>query len=84
MNHTVIDQNGHTHVYYDEDLTFKHKLDGPSLILKDGTSVWYGHGKIHNDKGPAVIDSTGHKTWWLNGKQVSSSEFKRQTHSSRI
>lgn len=77
--YTVTDNNGHTHVYCDDSLTIKHNESGPALILKDGTKVWYRNGKIHRDDGPAIEDSTGLRSWYLNGRQLSQSEFNRQT-----
>lgn len=31
-----------------------HKIDGPSIIYRDGSYVWYLDGKLHREGGPAI------------------------------
>lgn len=39
------------------------------VILKDGTQRWLNSkGQLHRTEGPAVIDKTGFKSWWVNDK----------------
>lgn len=81
---TVVDMNGHTHVYFDDTYSMKHNTDGPALILKDGTKVWYKYGKIHRDDGPAIVDATGWMKWYLNGQPLSYDEFVKVVNQNNV
>ena len=37
-------------------------------IKPDGRKEWHKHGKLHREKGPAVIYPNGTKYWFINGK----------------
>ena len=39
----------------DDNLELHSFNDEPAIIMSDGTMVWYKHGKIHRESGPAVI-----------------------------
>ena len=41
--------------------------DEPAIIYKNGTLVWYKKGKIHREKGPAVIYANGDTEYFLSG-----------------
>lgn len=51
-----------------------HRLDGPAIENPDGSFVWYKHGLIHREDGPAVrlvfIDGRIEEQFWYNGTQV--------------
>lgn len=44
-----------------------HRIDGPAVILKDGSACWYSNGVKHRIKGPAVELADGSKYWYFNG-----------------
>ena len=57
-------------VFLDEEGRL-HCLDGPAHIYRNGTVLYYRHGKMHRDGGePAVICADGHIEYWVNGKFV--------------
>jgi hypothetical protein len=37
---------------------------------EDGSIEYYKNGRLHNEKGPAVIKKDGKQEYWLNGRQV--------------
>ena len=45
-----------------------HRINGPSLIYKNGNKYWYVNGKQHRLDGPAVILNSGDKVWYKNGE----------------
>jgi len=54
----------------------RHRIDGPAVEYADGTKVWYQDGKRHRVDGPAVEwDNGGCKSWWLDGKQLTESQW---------
>lgn len=53
------------------------KLIGPATVYPDGTKIWYKHGKIHREDGPAYITSTD--TWfYLNDILLSEQQFNER------
>ena len=52
---TTRDSAGRLHSFNDE----------PAVHYSDGTMVWYRKGKIHREKGPAIINKS-YKEYWLN------------------
>ena len=48
-------------------------------IDKSGTKRWYLNGKLHREDGPAVEEADGTKEYYLNGKQLSYSDWAKQT-----
>jgi hypothetical protein len=48
----------------------QHHLDGPAIILPDGSQMWWYAGKRHRAGGdPAIIYANGDKLWYVNGKR---------------
>jgi len=45
-----------------------HSLNKAAVIFKDGTEMWYRHGTLHREGGPARIFGSGQKEYWLRGK----------------
>lgn len=45
-----------------------HRLDGPALLLVDGSKLWFDEGMYHRDDGPAVEWSVGNNAWYLHGR----------------
>jgi hypothetical protein len=33
---------------------YEHRLNGPAVIYADGDMMWYRHGQLHRDDGPAL------------------------------
>lgn len=46
-----------------------HRVEGPALVLADGSSEWYQRGKLHRLSGPAIIKADGSEEWFLAGKR---------------
>lgn len=48
----------------------------------NGDTEYFKNGRLHNDKGPAVIKKDGTKEYWLNGRQVTEDAVlgKRKTY----
>ena len=42
-----------------------------------GNKVWYKDGRLHRTDGPAFIDFSGYKEWWINGIEYSKEEFNK-------
>ena len=51
----------------DEETRVLHRLNGPALINKYGSEIWYKYGKIHREGGPAVIRKDGSTEWLKEG-----------------
>ena len=47
----------------------RHRIDGPAILRRDGSTAWYRHGKFHRLDGPAVEHSNGIKEWWVKGQR---------------
>jgi len=59
--------------WYDDE-TNLHRDNGlPAMVFLDGGEMYYQHGLLHRDNGPAVKYAERHhveKEYWLHGKQV--------------
>lgn len=44
-----------------------HRLNGPAVILEDGTEQWWDMGCIHREDGPAIIKPDGTEIWVKRG-----------------
>ena len=59
------------------------------VVYPNGTQLWYLHGRLHREDGPAVINPNGTRHWYLDGEQKYQEEhaaemkkrLKRPTHS---
>ena len=47
-----------------DDPVRMHRLDGPAVILPDGSEAWMQHGKYHRKDGPAIISCSGREIWY--------------------
>ncbi|MHB8220768.1 MAG: hypothetical protein ACYDHU_10685 [Acidimicrobiales bacterium] len=46
-----------------------HRIDGPALVIPDGTEEWYLDGHLHRtDGGPAVTTGDGSLYWYEHGR----------------
>ncbi len=54
-----------------------HREDGPAHIDPSGAQTWLQHDREHRDSGPAVIFSNGVHEYWLGGKRVQKSEWRK-------
>lgn len=50
---------------------------GPAVIAFDGTQIWFEHGVLHRDYGPALIGPNGNLEYWYHGEQYSKEEFDK-------
>ena len=42
--------------------------DEPAIIDPGHKMLWYKHGKLHRENGPARVNSNGYKEWYYEGK----------------
>jgi outer membrane lipoprotein-sorting protein len=45
-----------------------HRVDGPAVILANGSTQWMVNNKTHRTDGPAVILANGSTQWMVNNK----------------
>ncbi len=64
-------------LWYKDGEFHRNDKDGPAFRHK-GYSVWYVEGKKHNHYGPAVIDPSGPKQYWIGGQRYSPKEYKKE------
>lgn len=59
--------NGDSISWYN-DSNQRHRVDGPAIIWKDdGEQLWYQHGVLHREDGPAIEFADGSKEWYFRG-----------------
>lgn len=44
---------------------------------KFGGEVWYYHGKIHREDGPAITEGSGIECYYINGENLTLEEFEQ-------
>ena len=58
-----------------------HSNDGPAVTAPDGSFVWYKHGRIHREDGPAVrlvFPNRIEEQFWIDGvEQETCRDVKR-------
>jgi hypothetical protein len=70
--------------YYKNEQGKVHREDGPAVIFKSGTKLWYYNGVKHRYDGPAIEQPDGYKRWFLNGVEYSEKEYKIKMRSYKI
>ena len=45
-----------------------HRIDGPAVIMANGTLKWFKNGKCHRTDGPAIVFPDGSEEWYINGQ----------------
>ena len=53
-------------IYYYDESGDRHNEHGPSIIHSSGTKIWFIHGKIHREDGPALMTSLS-EIWYYQG-----------------
>ena len=48
-------------------------------VSDNGDTFWRVNGKLHRENGPAIEYASGSKEWWIEGKQLTESEFLAAT-----
>ena len=70
--------------YYKQGTNILHRIGGPAIEWKQGSTEWYQNGKRHRLDGPAYEGgggfNNGHKRWYINGKKLSEEEFNKITN----
>ena len=73
-------------IYYFDASGERHNEHGPSIIHSSGTKIWFIHGKIHRENGPALMTSLG-EIWYyqgmihrLNGPAIINKENNNQSY----
>lgn len=56
-------------VWYQDDQIHRDD-DLPAIEFDDGEKRWYQYGKLHRQKGPAIIVANGRSYWFLDGIEV--------------
>ena len=54
-----------------------HCEDGPAHVEPSGAETWLQDDREHRDSGPAVIFSNGVREYWLCGRRVQKSEWRK-------
>ena len=54
-----------------------HCEDGPAHVEPSGAETWLQNDREHRDSGPAVIFSNGAREYWLRGRRVQKSEWRK-------
>ena len=54
-----------------------HREDGPAIEYPSHKS-WYLNGKHHREDGPAIELADGQKLWFLNGINVTETQFNKK------
>ena len=56
--------------WHDENNKLHRDGDEPAMIYPPNgkCKIWYFHGLVHRENGPAKIWNDGSKEWWVNGK----------------
>lgn len=77
--------DGNNYKAWTMDGKYHNDNDEPALICYNGETIWWRHGKIHRETGPAIICVNGQenrKEWWLNDEQYSFSIWYEMVKSS--
>lgn len=57
-----------TRYWYDDQKRYHRDGDLPAVEWADGTKVWYKHGELHRENGPAYFNpNNGEEEWHQNG-----------------
>ena len=54
-----------------------HRMDGPAVI-HGNYQAWWENGKRHRLDGPAIIFHNGDKSWYINNKKYTESEYQEK------
>jgi hypothetical protein len=54
--------------YYKENVFITHRDNGPAIKFTNGDEIWYSHGTIHREAGPAIL-SFKREEWFFHGKR---------------
>lgn len=63
--------------YWSEDGLY-HRLDGPAIVYKNGSKMWYLKGDLHRIDGPACEYYFGGKSYYVNGVEYTEAEFNEK------
>lgn len=59
---------------------FRHRVGGPAIEYAGrGVEYWF-EGRRHRLDGPAVVARCGVRQWWVDGEEVSESEYVRRSN----
>lgn len=72
----IVYANGTVEYFIDGKL---HRTDGPAVIWSTGYKAWYQDNRLHRIDGPAVEKANGEIGYWIDGKQLTSAQFKNAT-----
>lgn len=53
--------------------------DQPAITRPNGEAIWYRHGTVHRDFGPAHIHPDGREEWFHDGRKLDDVEVARLT-----
>jgi hypothetical protein len=58
----------------------RHRLDGPAVEWSDGSKSWYQNDQLHRTDGLAVEWSDGTKEWWIEGEELTETQFNQRVN----
>jgi hypothetical protein len=71
ITYDEITRQPHLYDEYTDEEGRWHREDGPAVLCTEiDCEAWWVHGKMHRTDGPAIIDPSGYKAWWEDGKQI--------------
>jgi hypothetical protein len=56
-------------IWFDENKKY-HREDGPAIEFKNGTKMWFIHGKLHRENRPAIVWTDGKEEYYINSRYI--------------
>ena len=78
-----ITEDGDKYYHSDEEMSIRHREDGPAIEYSDGSKSWWINNTLHRKDGPARESADGSKVWCLNGIKYSEEEFNEKMKPSK-
>ena len=68
-----VDEYGNRRYY--NSAGYLHRDEGPAVITRSGTKMWFQNGWLHRIGKPAVVYPNGNGYWYLHGEEYTKSEY---------
>ena len=78
-----ITEDGDKYYHSDEEMSIRHREDGPAIEWTNGDKEWYINNKQHREDGPAIEWTNGNTYWYLNSVEYSEEEFNKKMKNSK-
>lgn len=66
----LLDDDTGKYFYHRDEKDPKTGISLPAIELTNGYKAWYINGKLHREDGPAIINSHGHYSYYLNDEEA--------------